>query len=416
MGRSTWRAQSCRTCLMRKVKCDKTRPACMRCQSSARDCGGYSDLSRAPLWDTTIVGLNNRSLTVAQNQEQLVSIFLRDYLPPEAPDPKNQSPIHWVKLFPSFSQSVLPVVRTALTALTLAHVASLRKDHNLEQYSRHYYVQAIQQICTLTDIDYVSDLVRSAMILALYEVCAQPSGQEDAWSVHVQAAGKLASESNFATELLNTQDLRRLRTIEFLLTCTNVNHEPSLSLLSRMEPSTNRFDILLDMLYKVGQLHRYTQNELHRNKTTCDSAIHLMKVLIGLEQNLLSWYHEWQSECRHPMFMIVPPTAGPMPTPCGKPEERMVIPNADDIPPLLFHWLGLTIIYATIAKVIRGMPDSQYVPATILERRLAKATGLCHRFVDRISQCQVGCAGKGLGTTILAAAVLQAAQRIHSRV
>lgn len=170
--------------------------------------------SRAPLWDTTIVGLNNRSLTVAQNQEQLVSIFLRDYLPPEAPDPKNQSPIHWVKLFPSFSQSVLPVVRTALTALTLAHVASLRKDHNLEQYSRHYYVQAIQQICTLTDIDYVSDLVRSAMILALYEVCAQPSGQEDAWSVHVQAAGKLASESNFATELLNTQDLRRLRTIE----------------------------------------------------------------------------------------------------------------------------------------------------------------------------------------------------------
>ncbi|GKZ83748.1 hypothetical protein AnigIFM56816_008844 [Aspergillus niger] len=416
MGRSTWRAQSCRTCLLRKVKCDKTRPACMRCQSSARNCGGYSDLSRTRLLDIAITGRNNRSLMVVQSQVQLVSIFLRDYLPPEAPDStKHQSPVYWVELFSSFVQSESPVVKTALAALTLVHTASLQQDDALAHYSRHHYVQAMQQICALTEVDYCSDLVRTAMILALYEVCAQPSGQDHAWSVHVQAACKLARESNTATEMLTEQDLRRLRTIEYLHICTNINHGPSLTLLSHAEPSANRFDILLDILYELGQLHSYFQHELLRNKITWDSATYLIRVSVSLERRLLHWNHEWQSESRYPLFMIVPPTAGPTATPSGKPEEKMSIPQADDVPLLLFYWLGMTMVYATIAKVLRGTQEFQHVPATILERRLAKATGLCHRFVDRISQCQVGCADKGLGTIILAAAVGQAAQKLQSR-
>ncbi|GKZ45331.1 hypothetical protein AbraIFM66951_007948 [Aspergillus brasiliensis] len=63
-----------------------------------------------------------------------------------------------------------------------------------------------------------SDLIRTAMILALYEVCAQPLAQDHAWSVHVQAACKLARESKVATEMLTPQDLRRLRTIEIFTT------------------------------------------------------------------------------------------------------------------------------------------------------------------------------------------------------
>ncbi|KAI2985913.1 transcriptional regulator family: Fungal Specific TF [Aspergillus niger] len=416
MGRSTWMAQSCRTCLLRKVKCDKTRPACMRCQSSARNCGGYSDLSHTRPMNTAIAGRNGRSLMVYQHQVQLVSIFLRDYLPPEAPDStKHQSPVHWVELFSSFVQSESPVVRTALAALTLVHMASLQQDDALAHYSRHYYVQAMQQICALTEVDYCSDLVRTAMILALYEVCAQPSGQDHAWSVHVQAACNLASESNTATEMLTAQDLRRLRTIEYLHICTNINLEPYFTLLSHAQPSANRFDILLDILYELGQLHSYSQQELRRNKITWDSATYLIRVSVSLERKLLHWNHEWQSESRYPLFMIVPPTAGPTATPSGKPEEKMSIPKADDVPLLLFYWLGMTMVYATIAKVLRGTQEFQHVPATILERRLAKATGLCHRFVDRISQCQVGCADKGLGTIILAAAVGQAAQKLQSR-
>ncbi|GLA05887.1 hypothetical protein AnigIFM60653_006408 [Aspergillus niger] len=308
---------------------------------------------------------------VVQSQVQLVSIFLRDYLPPEAPDStKHQSPVYWVELFSSFVQSESPVVKTALAALTLVHTASLQQDDALAHYSRHHYVQAMQQICALTEVDYCSDLVRTAMILALYEVCAQPSGQDHAWSVHVQAACRLASESNTATEMLTAHDLHRLRTIE---------------------------------------------HELLRNKITWDSATYLIRVSVSLERKLLHWNHEWQSESRYPLFMIVPPTAGPMATPSGKPEEKIFIPRADDIPLLLFYWLGMTMVYATIANVLRGIQDVQHVPTTMLERRLAKATGLCHRFVDRISQCQMGCADKGLGTMILAAAVCRAAQTLRSR-
>ncbi|GLA26810.1 hypothetical protein AnigIFM63326_003978 [Aspergillus niger] len=345
--------------------------------------------------NTAIAGRNGRSLMVYQHQVQLASIFLRDYLPPEAPDStKHQSPVHWVELFSSFVQSESLVVKTALAALTLVHMASLQQDDALAHNSRQHYVQAMRQICALTEVDYCSDLVRTAMILALYEVCAQPSGQDHAWSVHVQAACKLASESNTATEMLTAQDLRRLRTIE---------------------PSANRFDILLDILYELGQLHSYSQQELRRNNITWDSATYLIRVSVSLERKLLHWNHEWQSESRYPLFMIVPPTAGPTATPSGKPEEKMSIPKADDVPLLLFYWLGMTMLYATIAKVLRGTQEFQHVPATILERRLAKATGLCHRFVDRISQCQVGCADKGLGTIILAAAVGQAAQKLQSR-
>ncbi|GKZ38526.1 hypothetical protein AbraIFM66950_010776 [Aspergillus brasiliensis] len=236
------------------------------------------------------------------------------------------------------------------------------------------------------------------MILALYEVCAQPSGQ-DAWSVHVQAACKLASESRVATEMLTPQDLRRLRTIEPLT-------------LRSQKPSTNRFDILLDILYEVGRLHGYAQPEVCRNTVTWDSATRLMRVSVSLERKLLSWYREWQSESQHPLFMIVPP-AGPI-TPSGK-HEKMLIPNAGNIPLLLFYWLGMAMVYATIARILRGIPNSQQESAKMLEQRLTKATSLCHHFVNRINQCQGGCAGKGLGTTILAAAVCQAAQKLQSQ-
>ncbi|OJJ77393.1 hypothetical protein ASPBRDRAFT_190701 [Aspergillus brasiliensis CBS 101740] len=356
-----------------------------------------------------IAGWNNRSLMVYQHQVQLVSIFLRDYLPTAVPDSTKQSPVYWVELFPFLVDSASPVVRISLSALTLVHLASLQEDNALAHCSRHHYLQAVEQICALTDMNY-SDLIRTAMILALYEVCAQPSGQDHAWSVHVQAACRLASESRVATEMLTAQDLRRLRTIEYLHICTNVKHQP-LTLRSQ-KSSDNRFDMLLDILYEVGRLHRYSQHQVGDNKITWDSATHLMRVSVSLERKLLSWFHEWQSDSQHPLCIIVPP-AGPI-TPSGKHEE-MFIPDAGNIPLLLFYWLGMAMAYATVVRILRGTSNSQHVPAKMLEERLVKATSLCHHFVNRINQCQGGCAGKGLGTTILAAAVCQAAQKLQSQ-
>ena len=41
MGRKTRSFTGCTTCRARKVKCDLTRPKCMRCNKSNLKCGGY---------------------------------------------------------------------------------------------------------------------------------------------------------------------------------------------------------------------------------------------------------------------------------------------------------------------------------------------------------------------------------------
>ncbi|RAK99430.1 uncharacterized protein BO80DRAFT_123769 [Aspergillus ibericus CBS 121593] len=384
----------------------------MRCQSSARHCGGYPDLGRSILPTGAFVGWHERSLLLEQNQAQLVAHFLGDYLPPEGSVPtRHQSPVYWAELFPTFLHSQSPVIKASLSALTLIHLAKSRHDDALAHRSRQHYRQAVQQICALKGKDDPSHLIRTAMILALYELYAQPPGQGHAWNVHVTAACNLAREHRAA--MLNNQDRQRLRTIEFLRKCVNVSDGVSAVNRSPMGLSTDRFDLLLDILSEIGQLRSGLRHQIARNGVTWDSTACLLMTSACLENQLLSWYHKWQSETNHPLFTIRSTTVPPAAMHPRQPEETMFFTDPSGIPHLLLYWLGLVLLYATVAETLRGLTSEQVRSRTI-QQRLTKADALCHHFATRLAQCQSGCTGKGTGTAILAAAAWQAAQSVRA--
>ncbi|CRG82944.1 hypothetical protein PISL3812_00291 [Talaromyces islandicus] len=151
--------------------------------------------------------------------QPLISHFLDDYLPPHASGSvPYQSPVYWAEAFLSFLDSQSTIVNASLSALTLAHLANSKCDVALAQLGRHYYGLAMQQICALQEPKHPTALVRTGMILGLYELYNQPLGHHHAWQVHVQAAYSLMRELEFPHQALNKHDLRRLFTIEVGLT------------------------------------------------------------------------------------------------------------------------------------------------------------------------------------------------------
>lgn len=72
----------------------------------------------------------------------------------------------------------------------------------------------MQQILGLRQLSDPTDLIRTGMILALYETYSSAPDQNNAWQIHVEAAYNLLSQYRIPAGALNDHDLRRLRTIE----------------------------------------------------------------------------------------------------------------------------------------------------------------------------------------------------------
>lgn len=158
---------------------------------------------------------NEKSLVMHQSQRQLISLFLDDYLPPCASGSVSyQSPVYWTETFFSFLGSQSTIVNYSLSALTLAHLGSSKCDATLAQQGRHYYGLAMQNICALRTLEHPTSLIRTGMILALYEVYSHPLGSENSWQVHVQGAYNLMRASKLPHHALSRHDRRRLFTIE----------------------------------------------------------------------------------------------------------------------------------------------------------------------------------------------------------
>ncbi|OJJ50266.1 hypothetical protein ASPZODRAFT_1137767 [Penicilliopsis zonata CBS 506.65] len=425
MGRSTWNTKSCRTCVKRKVKCDKARPRCLRCRRSGTVCEGFSGLIL--LTDSTLLS-RQRSLVAHQQRAQLLSRFLEDYLPPQASNEvAYTTPVSWVERFPDFSRGNSPLIRNCVSALALMHFAKTRQIDSLVREDAHYYSPAVQETCTLQRNQCPADLTRAAMILGLYELYSLgPSVQLHAWRVHIIAATQLAQELSPPIQSLSNSDLRRLQTLQFLQSCATRKEQRCPQRANH--GSNNRFDQLMDVLFEVGELYRHLEQiRVSSGETKCRSTDLLLRKAFDIEQKLLGWCHELQSEnCSTPLFLAK----------CDEQRSNQTIitfPNASAIPLLMLYWLGMVVIYSSaseglqmleVDESIRMQDFGVYEFGLNLSARSEQfdydqtledeAEVLCKHFVSKISQSQADCMEKGLGTATLAAASLQAAQHLCS--
>ncbi|KAI9147105.1 putative C6 transcription factor [Paramyrothecium foliicola] len=222
----------CRTCKIRRVKCDETWPSCLKCQSTGRTCDGYDVVPRfaesevnanqnhhtkaiaiasCGLPDScAAVNIKRPPSSCPQNHHSLTLQKLRPFmmLPTLAPvhtealsffelvSVKNLNEYYpsdsWRKTLMFFSQTV-PSVRHAAVALALLH----RKYHDgcanlLDQEPLYYYNKAIQLVLAQRSGDSVETMAITLLVCYLFTSFDNLAGNYFQALTHLQGGVELS--------------------------------------------------------------------------------------------------------------------------------------------------------------------------------------------------------------------------------
>ncbi|KAH7400641.1 hypothetical protein DE146DRAFT_653543 [Phaeosphaeria sp. MPI-PUGE-AT-0046c] len=130
----------CRTCRIRKIKCDETQPACLRCTKTGRTCDGYAHLVQAKKGNHAVAAnYRNSSFLVVPKRSTQLGIY-RSPKTALSEDPKERRSFEyfqsralpmWTEFFESeldtWSRTVLqlshnqPAIKHGLLALSIMH-------------------------------------------------------------------------------------------------------------------------------------------------------------------------------------------------------------------------------------------------------------------------------------------------------
>lgn len=135
----------------RRIKCDETKPECLRCQRSSRFCAGheYSGFAGSPRNSSSSPGPPRSSLATVSSDTASASrlsrlgcsVFSTDshclFGPAES--------LFYSRLLPQFSDSI-PFVSAATAAFGAAYSATLLQDHSAVACSEVLYSKALRQL------------------------------------------------------------------------------------------------------------------------------------------------------------------------------------------------------------------------------------------------------------------------------
>ncbi|KAF3761759.1 hypothetical protein M406DRAFT_266480 [Cryphonectria parasitica EP155] len=217
-GRAKSRVKSgCRTCKIRKVKCDEGRPSCTRCVSTGRVCDGYG------VW-----GGGGRAHTSSSSSSSSSSSPIKPSLVPATPRPTTQDEqcsLEWFRsrtavkiggpfVSPFWSTLVLqtglqePCVFNAMLALSSAHrrvcigsyeVGSEAAPDPLEQFTLRQYSKAIGHLLErhAVVVPHERSSIRVALVTCLLFVCLELlRGRYQAGNIHLQNGVKILALLN----------------------------------------------------------------------------------------------------------------------------------------------------------------------------------------------------------------------------
>ncbi|KAK7444119.1 hypothetical protein CaCOL14_008422 [Colletotrichum acutatum] len=138
----------CRTCKARKVKCDETKPKCMRCTSSGRQCAGYE-----PTLEHGLSWYRPQQLTAHDQREGRAFQFFSHMVGPVLSGPMDT--YFWTHLVVQFSHFE-PAVRHAVLAISSLYEdfhdgARVTRQKPGNDFALSHYSAAIQRIKSAQD-------------------------------------------------------------------------------------------------------------------------------------------------------------------------------------------------------------------------------------------------------------------------
>ncbi|EED24598.1 conserved hypothetical protein [Talaromyces stipitatus ATCC 10500] len=228
----------CLTCQRRKIKCDRAKPDCHRCQKAGLQCGGYASDSFVLVVPTRISGegankvrlrrtkgkenvkstivqeddngtVDGRSggtvqvpgtspqsyiNTAPENRMQVLSYFLERYLPASMTSHRNFiTPSSWVRSLPNLLGR-WEVLDTALSALCLAYIGDLHQGYVHLHESQRFYNEALLRLRSMS-LDSLKSanegVLTMTMTMAMYELFHSTYGRLQGWMFHVKGACRI---------------------------------------------------------------------------------------------------------------------------------------------------------------------------------------------------------------------------------
>lgn len=229
------RSKGCLSCVKQRVKCDETKPACIRCTRFGRECPGYEkpakfvyeiprqgegqgaflhvrELSRPNSRTSkrrnrensseasenkqprstspSSLGIPSTVVLSTQQDIQSLSVFITNSSLPD-----RYTEIHWMRKWLSFIPSRLgtsKVLDDAVHCLASHYVGKLSGQYQVVRRARQAYGKALlslRQAISDPEQGVSSNTLCATMVLSLYELFS--CTKKDAWVKHAGGAGRL---------------------------------------------------------------------------------------------------------------------------------------------------------------------------------------------------------------------------------
>ncbi|KAJ5363942.1 uncharacterized protein N7496_009655 [Penicillium cataractarum] len=479
MGGVPYKSKGCNTCRRRKVRCDETKPECMRCVKNGHECLGYerrrvfiqgasktshtlahrprdppaeqsssseTSSSSSPEADSDIPWFDVNPET----RIQFVANFV-DCFEPSAVirDGKYRTFTHLQDTFPGFVGSS-PVLDKAATALSAAFLAKTKQNNDLLTYSTRLYGQILQTVHSRirSGRKCGQDLLFATVIFQIYElVNCSPLGFR-AWLAHVQGSNAILAQYNSPSPLSVTEHLFR-RQLKFVTVCDAVGMRKSAYNYSQFwqnpppeNPWREPVDIILDSIMECSSLMEQVDSLIQSGDPSVRREYEKGEQLLG---SCLSFKDQLDIDFRGMQKVLGIPWSFPQQEPFWSELDHTIpqdiFPDAIDYPSLtcseshLLWWTTFILLYPLIDELLifLGRPRSNvqftlwdvppsYDPAasttTLVNDLPEDVLAVAEHYANlicRSAKFLVQPQAKGMGAQILLAPFSQATQFYHSR-
>ncbi|PLN75941.1 hypothetical protein BDW42DRAFT_28565 [Aspergillus taichungensis] len=226
------RSKGCALCVQRKVKCDETRPKCVRCRKRNVECPGYErqrkfhhvfpgesekenvvkdglpvgqrEMSRTSLISATparrgadVASIDESvdpSLVARTVDDQLREVFCA-FVPTAFPGQYNaylpRLDLNWVS-FARSQKTPHPALGWSLRSIAMLYLGKIKRDQRIVDFSRDMYRRALRHLARVVGNPSMAasdDALASTIFLATYELMADR--RQKPWILHARGLSHL---------------------------------------------------------------------------------------------------------------------------------------------------------------------------------------------------------------------------------
>ncbi|KAL4806868.1 hypothetical protein BDV18DRAFT_120753 [Aspergillus unguis] len=385
MGGIPYTSGGCGTCRRRKVKCDETKPECLRCTKYGHQCTGYDKKRLSGQGRTATAAEKASKLAPAPNvalvkasmvsvprpnvnpelRSQLLSTFIESYLPLRQ-NLHDSSGRSFLATLPELSQGSA-ILEKAGICLASVFLAKLNQDDRLLQYSSRLYGNTLRNVHgkITSGATFGQDILYTTVVLQLYELIHSSPPGFSAWIAHVQGGIAISMQTSAQGKRTIAEKLFQ-RQLKYVTLCDSIGKRKAPYLyntqLWRHDPqSMGEIDPIDEFIHLLAKCCVIMEQVDHYALTLPDSTEERHQTGDQLLRTCLEFEEELHQACVSMQHKLGEPTvAAPGDVPRGDFRDTLdtdLFPSILNFASLacaeshLAYWTTLILLYPLIGEL-----------------------------------------------------------------